>query len=106
MDYTYFYFSDDNLKDNNLKFGIVFNHKKIQFELWLMGRNEKYQNKYWELLKDSKWNAKHKERPKYYVLEDIITDEPDFDNLDDLSKEIFDTSMKLTKEILDYLKMK
>ena len=38
MDYTYFYFSNDYLKKNKLKFGLVLNHEKMRFEIWLLGQ--------------------------------------------------------------------
>lgn len=52
MDYTYFYFYDDFLKEHKLRFGLVLNHQKMRFELWLLGQNEKVQANYWTLLKD------------------------------------------------------
>lgn len=61
MDYTYFYFSNDYLKSKNLKFGLFLLHKEMRFEVWLLGRNKKYQNIYWDLFKTSNWN-KYKKR--------------------------------------------
>lgn len=81
MDYTYFYFYDDFLRGRNLRFGLVLNHKKMRFELWLLGQNEKVQSKYWDFLKDSSWNKDRTERPIYSVLEVVLVEEPNFDDL-------------------------
>ena len=35
MDYTYFYFTNDYLKNQKLKLGLVLNHKEMRFEIWL-----------------------------------------------------------------------
>lgn len=46
LDYTYFPFSNSYLKEHKLRFGIVLNHQKMQFELWLMGQNAMIQKHY------------------------------------------------------------
>jgi len=40
MDYTYFYLSNDFLKDKKLKFALVFNHNHVRFEVWLLGQTK------------------------------------------------------------------
>ncbi|HIU75796.1 MAG TPA: hypothetical protein IAC62_07935, partial [Candidatus Pelethocola excrementipullorum] len=69
MDYTYFPFFDDYLRSNKLRFGIVLNHEKMRFELWLMGQNADVQTEYWDLLKTTEWNKEQIVMPKYSVLE-------------------------------------
>lgn len=54
LDYTYFSFFNEFLRERKLRFGIVLNHDQLQFELWLMGQNVTIQEKYWQLLKNSK----------------------------------------------------
>lgn len=56
LDYTYFYFTNDYVKNKKLKFAMVLNHEKIQFEVWLCARTADIRKQYWDLLKDSKWN--------------------------------------------------
>ena len=56
LDYTYFYFINDYIKSKNLKFALILNHEKMQFELWLCARTADIQKKVWDLLKESKWN--------------------------------------------------
>ena len=34
LDYTYFPFSNEYLREKKLRFGIVLNHEKMQFEAW------------------------------------------------------------------------
>jgi hypothetical protein len=90
MDYTYFYYSNDFLKGKKkkLKLGLVLNHSEMRFEIWLLGNTISIQKKYWDLLKESKWNKDRKEMPKYSILEAVIENKPDFDNLPLLSEKI------------------
>lgn len=52
LDYTYFPFFNDTLRQNKLRFGIVLNHQELRFELWLMAQNANEQRRYWSKLKD------------------------------------------------------
>ena len=100
MDFTYFPFYNEFLRSKKLRFGIVLNHKKMCFELWLMGQNEQLQLEYWDLLKSTKWN---KNRPQYSVLEAVLVASPNFDDLTALSVEIKQETEKVVKEVLNYL---
>ncbi|VDG30658.1 hypothetical protein MUDAN_DOGOELCO_00159 [Lactiplantibacillus mudanjiangensis] len=104
MDYTYFYFYDSYLKEKQLRFGLVLNHQKMQFELWLLGRNEKVQAGYWELLKDSHWNSKLNEKPIYSVLSITLLADPDFNDLDSLATLIWQATLTHTRDIEDDLR--
>lgn len=104
MDYTYFPFFDEFLREKKLRFGIVLNHEKVRFELWLMGQNAEVQKEYWNLLRSTKWNKDKAEMPQYSVLEVTLVDNPDFDQLDILTQSITDETVKLTTEIMDYLR--
>lgn len=103
MDYTYFYFYDDFLKEHKLRFGLVLNHQKMRFELWLLGQNEKVQANYWTLLKDSQWNKQLTERPIYSVLEVVLVEAPNFDELAQLEEMILQQTANYTKKIEHYL---
>ncbi|WP_086952934.1 DUF7000 family protein, partial [Xenorhabdus innexi] len=72
MDFTYFPFFDTFLRDRKLRLGVVLNHQDLRFELWLMGQNAAVQKHYWNLLKNSQWNANRQKMPKYSVLETIL----------------------------------
>ncbi len=102
MDFTYFPFYNEFLRSKKLRFGIVLNHKKMYFELWLMGQNEQIQLEYWDLLKSTKWNE-NKNRPQYSVLEAVLVTSPNFDDLTALSMEIEWGAEKVVKEVLNYL---
>ncbi|MFV0269119.1 MAG: DUF7000 family protein, partial [Draconibacterium sp.] len=103
LDYTYFYYSNDFIKSKKLKFGLVLNHVEMRFEIWLLGNTIPVQKKYWEVLKNTKWNKKA-EMPKYSILEMTLVENPDFKNLDRLTKKIETKMMEASGEILDYLK--
>ena len=92
------------MRSQFLRFGVVLNHVEMRFELWLLGQNTKIQKKYWELLKDSKWNEHQTSMPKYSVLEVVLVEKPDFNNLDVLTQEIEGKLVSISKEIIEYLK--
>ncbi len=105
MDYTYFYFSNDYLKNNKLKFGLVLNHLEMRFEVWLLGSTVNIQGTYWNLLKAAKWNANRTEMPRYAILETTVVENPDFSDLCALTEQIETELNQTTNEILDYLKV-
>lgn len=100
MDYTYFYFSNDFLKKRKLRFGLVLNHPQMRFEIWLLGQNMEIQDKYWQLLKTSKWNKDRTNRPQYSVLEAIVIENPDFNDLDKLTQQLKKSMIKITDDII------
>jgi len=104
MDYTYFYYSNDFLKRKKLKLGLVLNHVEMRFEIWLLGNTVPNQKKYWELLKTTKWNKDRTEMPKYSILETTLVENPDFNNLNALTEQIETKMIKVSDEILGYLK--
>ena len=103
MDYTYFYYSNDFLKNKKLKLGLVLNHLEMRFEIWLLGNTIPNQKKYWELTKTTKWNKDRMEMPKYSILETTLVKNPDFNNLGKLTEQIETEMIKASDEILDYL---
>lgn len=103
MDITYFSFFNSYLRDNKLRYGIVLNHNEMQFELWLMGQNQKVQEDYWNLLKTSKWSENKTSMPKYSILEVVLAKDPDFDKLDELTSKIIETADELAREITEYI---
>lgn len=103
LDYTYFPFFNEYLRDCKLRFGIVLNHEKMQFELWLMGQNTNVQKKYWEILRNSKWNANREKMPKYSVLEVTLNNDIDFNNKENMTLNIINCSVSLSSEIQKYL---
>jgi len=106
MDMTYFSFIPESLKRRNLKIAIVFIHDKLRFEVWLGGYNKQVQTKYWKLFKESNWN-------KYRIsstikgidsiLDYILVDNPDFSNLDNLTKLIEEGTLRFIKDVENLL---
>lgn len=106
MDMTYFSFFPKSLKDKKLKIGIVFIHESCRFEVWLFGYNKQVQEKYWRLFKQSNWN-------KYRIpstikgvdsiMEDTLVENPDFSDLDNLTKQIETGTLKFIQDIEDFL---
>jgi len=100
MDYTYFYYSNDFLKNKKLKLGVVLNHLEMRFEIWLLGNTAAVQKEYWEALKESKWNKGRIEMPKYSILEVVVESEPNFNELPVLAKKVERKVMEVSSEIL------
>jgi len=104
LDFSYFPFYNEYLRDKKLRFGIVLNHSEMRFELWLMGQNKEIQNKYWDLLKKSTWNEGRTKKPKYAELEIILVDNPDFENIDALTVDIIKRAVDEADKVMKYLK--
>jgi len=100
MDYTYVYFVNDFLKIRKLKMGLVLNHSKMQFELWLLGQTIDIQERYWEYFKSTKWNNHRTTKPQYSILEAMLIVNPDFNDLEKLTKQIEDRLISVADEIL------
>ncbi len=104
MDYTYFYLSNDFLKDKKLKLGLVFNHNHARFEMWLLGQTKDVQEKYWKLLKNTKWIT-DSEIPKYSIFEVILVGNPDFNDLDTLTENIKNKLISVAEDISTSIKL-
>ena len=106
MDMTYFSFIPKSLKQRNLKIAIVFIHDTFRFEVWLAGYNKQVQTKYWKLFKESNWN-KYRIPPTTKgvdsIIEYILVDNPDFSDLDALTKQIEKGTLKFINDIENFL---
>ena len=106
MDMTYFSFFPKSLKDRKLKAGIVLIHDKLRFEVWLFGYNKQVQLKYWKLFKESGWN-KYRIVPTTKgadsIIEHVLADNPDFSDLDTLTKQIETGTLKFIKDVESFL---
>jgi hypothetical protein len=106
MDMTYFSFFPESFKNRKLKTAIVFIHGAFRFEAWLAGYNKQVQSKYWKLFKESDWN-------KYplvattkgvdSIMESVLVDDPDFSDLDGLTKQIEGATLKFIRDVEGFL---
>ncbi len=106
MDMTYFPCFPKSLKNRNLKIAIVFIHETFRFEAWLAGFNKQVQAKYWKLFTESDWD-------KYplvssikgvdSIIEHILVENPDFSDLDALTKQIERETLKFITDIESFL---
>ncbi|MFC1970555.1 DUF7000 family protein [Chloroflexota bacterium] len=106
MDMTYFPISPKSLKSRKLKIAVVFNYDQFRFEVWLAGYNKQIQQKYWILFQESDWN-------KYRIpsaikgvdsiAEYTLAENPDFDDLDGLTKQIEKGTLNFISDIEDFL---
>jgi len=106
MDMSYFSFTPKTLRQRKLKIAIVFLHEAFRFEVWLGGANKKVQNKYWKLIKENNWN-------KYSIpstikgidsiIECVLVDNPDFSDLDALTEQIENDTLKFINDVEDFL---
>lgn len=107
MTITYFPFTPEVLKEQKLKIAIVFNHQEMRFEIWLAGQNKLIQKKYWEMFMDSDWNKYHitdNIDKSFSIVDNILVDNPDFDDKDSLREKIEAGAMEFIDEIKEVLK--
>ena len=103
---TYFSFFPKSLKVRNLKIAIVFIHDTFRFEVWLAGSNKQVQQKYWNLIKESHWNKYHivsTTKGVDSIVEYILVDNPDFSDLDTLTKQIERETTKFITNVESFL---
>ena len=106
MDMTYFPMVPEKLKNKGLKIAIVLVHDKLRFEAWLAGSNKTMQAKYWGIVKKQKWD-------KYRVPEvikgqdsiiecDLVVN-PDFSDMEKITKQIEDRTVRFVEDIEAFL---
>jgi len=103
----YFPFTPNDLKTHKLKIAIVFNYQKNCFEIWLAGQNKQIQKKYWEIFKESDWNKYHipdSLAEGYSIVNDILIENPAFDDFDSLIGQIESKSIKFIEDMVEVLK--
>ena len=106
MDMTYFSFTPLSIKRRNLKIPVVFVHEAFRFEVWLAGVNRDVQAKYWKLIKENDWNKYYiasNPRGVDYIVDHIIINDPDFCDLDTLTKQIERGTLKFIKDVEGFL---
>lgn len=106
MDMSYFAIVPDSLKAKKLKAAIVFIHEKIEFEIWLSGANKDVQLKYWTIFKEKdfkNYNVPSSIKGIDSIIELSLINNPNFDDLEELTKKIELGTIHFLKEILPHL---
>jgi hypothetical protein len=106
MDMTYFSFSPKSLKHRKLKIAIVFVHEAFRFEVWLAASNRTVQTEYWKLFNERDWEKYHIATPAKGVdaiLDHVLVDCPDFRDLNALTKQIENGTLKFIEDIETFL---
>ena len=106
MDMTYFPFFPESLKPRGLKVGIVFVHSSFRFEVWLFGYNKRIQAKYWKLSRESGWNKygiPSTTKGVDSIVEGVLVENPDFSDLDALTKQIEQRTLKFIDDVENFL---
>jgi hypothetical protein len=106
MDMTYFSLVPNSLKKEKLKIAVVLIHETCRFEVWLAGYNKQVQAKYWKLIKESGWNKYHlvpATEGADSIIECVAVENPDFGDLDGLTKQIERAALKFIHEVEGFL---
>jgi hypothetical protein len=106
MDMTYFSFIPASLKVRKLKAAIVFIHDTCRFEVWLAGYNKQAQAKYWKLFKESdlnKYRIPSTTKGVDSIVEHTLVENPDFSDLDTLTKQIESGTLEFIKDVEGFL---
>lgn len=106
MDMTYFSILPKSLKDRDLKIAIVFLYDTFRFEIWLSGKNKQVLAKYWKIIKESSWDKYKIVEPVKgvdSVVEHILVYNPDFGDLDALTKKIEKGTLEFIQDIESFL---
>ncbi|HDD61841.1 MAG: hypothetical protein DRI65_13135 [Chloroflexota bacterium] len=106
MDMTYFPIFTETLKKRGLKIALVFVYETFRFEVWLAAKNKKIQNEYRQIFTDSGWKKYHitaagKEVDS--ILDSVLVEDPDFSDLDSLTKQIRKATQEFISDIEDFL---
>lgn len=106
MDMTYFSLLPDELKERKLKIAIVFIHETCHFEVWLSAVNKQVQAHYWEFFKQNGWD-KYRLVPTIQgfdsILEQVLDDQPDFSDLDALTRKIETGTVDFINNVVGFL---
>jgi hypothetical protein len=102
MDMTYFSLFPKSVKRRQLKVAIVFIHDTCRFEVWLVGRNKTIQTKYNKLFTETNWKKYHITsiaKGVDSILDHILIDNPNFSDLDNLTKQIERGTLKFIEDV-------
>lgn len=91
MDMSFFSLAPKIFKEKDLKIAVVFIHGHTRFEVWLTGKNSTIQTEYRKFFRETSSNEYTVSLDKKGVttiIESILVKQPDFDNPEELTKQI------------------
>jgi hypothetical protein len=107
MDMSYFSIVPKTFKERRLKAAVVFLHEPFRFEGWLAGTNKQVQARTWALIRDSGWD-RYPLTPSLKgsdsILETVLVSEPDFNDLEALTRQIEREVMGFITDIEGFLR--
>jgi len=106
MDMTYFSVIPKSLKQRKLKIAVVFLHEACRFEVWLAGANKQVQSHYWDLIMQNNWDQYRvvpTTKGADSIIEHIAVDNPDFRDLDALTRQIETATMTFIQDVEGFL---
>ncbi len=106
LDMTYFSIVPKALKSRDLKFAIVFLYDTFRFEIWLSGKNKAVMDKFWKEIKAKHWTKYKNVEPTRgvdAVLEHTLVENPDFSDLENLTKKIEQESLVFIQDVMEFL---
>jgi hypothetical protein len=104
---TYFALFPEDLKKRKLKIAIVLIYDKMKLEIWLAGINKQIQTKYWNKLKSKDLNNYRLPltlQGADSIIEYTLTDNPDFNDPETLTRQIESGTLKFMKDIIQLIK--
>ena len=102
MDMTYFSVIPPSLKERKLKIALVFLHEAFRFEVWLSGYNRQVLAKYWKMMRDSGWDQYRLVADPLKadsILEHVLIDNPDFGDLEALTSQIEEGTLRFITNV-------
>lgn len=106
MDMTYFALFSEPLRKRKLKVAVVFLHEAFRFEAWLSGANRQVQVDYSKQIREKEWRKyplTANPKASDSILEHILVENPNFDDLERLTKVIENNTIKFIHDIQDFL---
>lgn len=91
LDLTFFTITSKLAQQNQLKYAVVFRHDKMQFEVWLSGRNRAVMSEYHRKFSGHTMNIHSltaDDKGMSSIIETIVVEKPDFDNMTELTNQI------------------
>ena len=106
LDMSYFACFPKGLKERKLKIAVVFNYDAFRFEVWLSAVNKQVLAEYLNLIKQSGWKKYHlvpSLEGMDSALECVLVEEPDFNDLEELTQKIEKGVLQITRDVMDFL---